>query len=408
MKQATTSIFIDCYHPTQDNKYAVKLRVTYERERRYWKTKYKLSLAEFESVMGNPRKDEFKKIRRELDSMKVKADNIIEDLKSFDWNLFESKYTGTSRAAKSELNAAYESYITNLENEGQVSTGVSYSCAKRSINAFSPDPRFVDVTPEFLRKYEKWMISQGNSITTVGIYLRTLRTLFNLAISKGDILPESYPFGKRKYEIPTGSNIKKSLKLDDIAKIFRYKAEPGTNRAMAKDLWVFMYLCNGINVKDLCRLQYKNINGDMLSFERAKTSTTKRNVEQIRLSLQDEAKAIIERWGQPNKSPDTYIFPVLTKGLTPKQEYVLIQQKTGVINDHMKAIAEDVGINIKQNPCTTYVARHSFATVLKRSGASTEFISEALGHSNLKTTKNYLGSFEDETLKEVTKALTAF
>ncbi len=71
----------------------------------------------------------------------------------------------------------------------------------------------------------------------------------------------------------------------------------------------------------------------------------------------------------------------------------------------MKAIAEDLGI---EQPCTTYAARHSFATILQRSGASTEFISEALGHSNVKTTQNYLAGFEDDIKKETVKALTAF
>jgi hypothetical protein len=48
---------------------------------------------------------------------------------------------------------------------------------------------------------------------------------------------------------------------------------------------------------------------------------------------------------------------------------------------------------------TTYTARHSFATVLKRSGSNIAFISESLGHSDLKTTKNYLASFETEERK---------
>jgi len=42
----------------------------------------------------------------------------------------------------------------------------------------------------------------------------------------------------------------------------------------------------------------------------------------------------------------------------------------------------------------THTARHSFASVLKRSGANIAYISESLGHSDLKTTENYLASFE--------------
>jgi integrase/recombinase XerD len=45
---------------------------------------------------------------------------------------------------------------------------------------------------------------------------------------------------------------------------------------------------------------------------------------------------------------------------------------------------------------------------LQRSGVCTEFISEALGHSNVKTTQNYLAGFEDESKRETIKALTAF
>ena len=76
-----------------------------------------------------------------------------------------------------------------------------------------------------------------------------------------------------------------------------------------------------------------------------------------------------------------------------------------MVNKYMGIIAKKVGID---KPCTTYYARHSFSTVLKRSGANVQFISEALGHSSINTTKAYLDSFEDETKKEMAKALTAF
>jgi integrase len=55
-----------------------------------------------------------------------------------------------------------------------------------------------------------------------------------------------------------------------------------------------------------------------------------------------------------------------------------------------------------------YTARHSFSTVLKRSGVSIEFISESLSHNDLRTTELYLDSFEDEKKKEVAKHLTSF
>ena len=71
----------------------------------------------------------------------------------------------------------------------------------------------------------------------------------------------------------------------------------------------------------------------------------------------------------------------------------------------MKRIAKNLQIN---KEVTTYFARHSFATVLRNSGASTEFISEALGHSSMRTTQNYLAGFEEEAIHRATDALTNF
>jgi hypothetical protein len=45
--------------------------------------------------------------------------------------------------------------------------------------------------------------------------------------------------------------VKKALALKDIAAINYYKQEPGTYADMCKDYWIFMYLCNGINVKGM-------------------------------------------------------------------------------------------------------------------------------------------------------------
>ncbi|MEF3423979.1 tyrosine-type recombinase/integrase [Bacteroides cellulosilyticus] len=56
----------------------------------------------------------------------------------------------------------------------------------------------------------------------------------------------------------------------------------------------------------------------------------------------------------------------------------------------------------------TYSARHSFATVLKRSGVNISYISESLGHSNLAITENYLASFEAEERKKNSILLTRF
>jgi len=79
-----------------------------------------------------------------------------------------------------------------------VGTASSYGCALSSLNKFAEKLRYTDVTPALLGKFEKWMLAHGNSIITVGIYARSLRTIFNNAIVEGLLTREYYPFVSEK------------------------------------------------------------------------------------------------------------------------------------------------------------------------------------------------------------------
>jgi hypothetical protein len=190
----------------------------------------------------------------------------------------------------------------------------------------------------------------------------------------------------------------------EIESIFKYKAKSGSIKEKSRDYWTFIYLTNGLNVKDLCLLKYKDVDGNTLKFIRAKTIRQKKE-RAIYATLRKESLKIIEKWGNEKTSNESYVFPILQGKESAEKQRQLIQQLTHTINDNLKSIAEELGI---KKPVTTYSARHSFATVLKRSGASMEVISEMLGHSNLKTTRLYLDSFEKETLEKTTNALTNF
>ena len=157
----------------------------------------------------------------------------------------------------------------------------------------------------------------------------------------------------------------------------------------------------------MARLKYNNISDDFATFFRAKSERIKRVIEPVRAPLNEITNAIIKKHGNKRIAgqDDVYIFPILQPRISAQREYELIQQATGLINDHMKLIADELGITAK---VTTYTARHTFSTVLKRSGASIEYISEALGHSDIKTTQNYLASFEDDTKKQTNSVLANF
>ncbi len=250
--------------------------------------------------------------------------------------------------------------------------------------------------------WSAFLLSEGEAQTTVAIHLRHLRAILNEARRQGMIREAQYPFGKDRYEIQKGEDRKMALTLEQIGQIARYDDGRQTT-ARYRDYWLFLYLCNGINVADFVRLRYRDIVNGEICFIRSKTEHTLRTLRDIRVVLTPPMQEIIDRWGNP-KRPDAFIFPILTgreDAMTTKNR---TKDLTHSINKHMKAVGEQLGIG----PISTYTARHSFATVLKRAGANIAYISESLGHSDLKTTENYLASFEREEREKNAEILTEF
>ncbi|MFX0555805.1 tyrosine-type recombinase/integrase [Maribacter sp. CXY002] len=413
MKKADTTIYFDSKRPKKNGRCSVKIKVTYNRKRKYYATGIDLipkdleieERGEFEKIFfpkkGERLSDQQKDIKRKVEYLQRKAVRVIDILKVFSFDAFESEFLDERNTADS-VSFAFDKYIANLKLESRIGTAVSYNCAKNSISTFKKDLTFAEVTPTFLKKYENWMLINENSVTTVGIYLRSLRAIYNLQ----NIDKSIYPFGngKNKYSIPTSKNTKKALTVDEIASIYNYEAVPQSNREMAKDYWLFLYLCNGMNVKDFCLLKWQDIEDDMLSYKRAKTERSQKESKRISVALKPETLDIIKKWGQPSINKDAHIFPHLRAKMNAEQQRATYQQLTKLINKYMKQVVSDIGID---KNVTTYFARHSFATVLKRSGAKIEMISELLGHSNVSVTESYLDSFENDQIQKETDVLTA-
>ncbi len=405
--RAYAKIYLD-YRAKQDGSHNVKIRVTFGTRRKHYGTDIDLTPAEFDKIFYPKKKATLTKEQQEtkikLDAVLNKATDIIDKLDPFTYPDFE-KYFLKSNDMFGSVLSAFDTYIDNLDAE-QTGTADNYRASITSLESYKKNLKFTDITPTFLKKYEKWMLTNGKSKTTVGMYLRALRAVYN----QQDIDSKLYPFSrkandKNKYKIPKGSNKKKALTLDEIARIYNYEADPDSQEAKARDYWMFLYLCNGMNVKDFCSLKWNNIKGDTIQFKREKTKRTNKEPKDIVVSLKAETWDIINKWGVKSLVPDSYIFPHYDNKMTPERKLQISQQLIKNINKYMKRIALKVGIN---KNVTTYYARHSFATILKRSGADIAMISDLLGHSNVSVTENYLDSFESDQIKKQTDVLTSF
>lgn len=400
--KAKAELYLDTRSKT-DGLCNVKVRVYFNRKYQYFSTDIDLKPgkagkpSELDIILTAKRRtEEQKDIYLKLNSYLLKAEGVIKKLDVFTFDKFSEMYQ-ESRDVINSVSFALDKYINDLEREGRVSTASSYRCTKNSLEEFKKGLKFADITPSLLKKYEYWMLDNGNSITTVGIYLRSLRTIFN----RQNIDSSLYPFGRGKYEIPSGKNVKKALTIEEIARIYNYEA--AGSEAIARDYWMFLYLCNGMNVKDFCNLKWESISENILTYQREKTKRTRKEAKKITVSLKPETWEIINKWGRRSVVPGSYIFPHYEKGMTAIRQHEIAQQLVKTINKYIKRIAWNVGIN---KDVTTYFARHSFATILKRSGTDISMISDLLGHSDVSVTENYLSSFENEQIKKQTEVLT--
>jgi site-specific recombinase XerD len=299
----------------------------------------------------------------------------------------------------------FEEIVTRMKLEKRLGNAGAYKATLSSMTRFAKklDISFNDIDLPWLKQYETWMRSNDNSENTMGIHFRALRAAYNMAIEDNIIKKENYPFDRFKVGRFNKATRKRAITKADIGKIIDLNVKTITtyyspHLQLSKDLFLFSYLGCGINFMDIANLKNQNIYNNRVFYERHKTG------KQINFLLQPMAVKIIECYKPESPKPDDYIFPILDKSfhITLQQKYDRTKKVLRGVNNTLKKIGEKAGLSI---PLTTYVARHTFATVLKRSGVNTAIISESLGHSSEKITQTYLDSFENSQIDEAMKCL---
>lgn len=404
MKEATVNLFLDKRTLKANGKYPVKLTIYYLEDKKRYGTGIDMDEEAWNKINAPKLKDAaLKEAKLRLDAIVQKASKIIKHLEMFSFPDFEDHFFGKKELrAKNSFITLFKAYIADLKAEERLGTAASYNTTLNSLLEIKKSISVTDITPVFLQQYEAYHRKKNNSETTIGINLRNIRAIVNKAIAQKLLSPEKYPF--KGYVIPTGENVKKALEWTAIKKLLAYKAtDPKKEKAF--DFWMFSYLCSGMNTADIAHLTDNNLSQDFLKFKRRKTIRTRKQDQRfVKVALHERAKAIITKY-QSLDNP--YVFGILEPGLSPVTQRNRIQRLLKFINKHMKDIAADLKIELGPNyEFTTYVARHSFATRLKRKGASIDEISEYLGHASIETTKKYLDSFEDELLKKRSQLLT--
>ncbi|MGJ8666713.1 MAG: tyrosine-type recombinase/integrase [Patiriisocius sp.] len=409
------SIRLDKRRKKDTGLYPVKIRVYGKAttKEKWYSLNIDLTEKKFEEIWINPTnknlRGENKELRLKLQAIENRANDEAKSLDVFDFKKFEYKLF---RKTSDKNNVQYHFNLAirkNIENN-KISTSESFRYTLNSLANFSYEIKkcpieklkfqYIDI--DWLKEYEKYMLTKGKSLTTVSIYTRTLRVIFNNAIEATDLNTEYYPFGKNKYKILRTKKVKKALNNKQLKTLFEAKPS-NENEAKAKDFWFFSYACNGMNLKDIALLKNSDIKDDKFTYFRAKTFDKTSEKKEISIYLTDFTRKVISKYGTKDKKD--FVFDIVDINDDHLVQYKKIKNFTRYINDHIKRIAK---ANKLPHEISTYWARHSFATNSIRKGTSMEFISEALNHSDLNVTKNYFAGFEDSTKKDFANTIMDF
>ena len=384
-----------------DGTFPVMLRITHKRKVKY--VSLKISVPEshwnkkeallFSNVKTKGRL--YKRNNLNIQSEIVKYSEVILDLDSSGKPYTVDDIVAILKGTESTLFAEFtDKIIQEFQKQGRYGNAKIYKEAKIALlkRMGKDEISFEEINYSLLKKFETTLINQGVSINGISVYMRTIRAIYNRAIKERAAKKENYPFDE--YKIKNSKTQKRALTKEEIIKIRDMNLKGKLAHEKARDFFMFSFYCMGMAFVDVAYLKVKNIVKGRLHYSRQKTS------QLYNFELVPPAMELIKKYSDL-KNPEDYIFPIID--LEHPLPYKSYNSRMLLNNLKLKYIQKELKIPLN---LTTYVARHSWATIAKRSGVPTAVISEGLGHTTEKTTQIYLDSFENEVLDAANRLIT--
>jgi site-specific recombinase XerD len=270
--------------------------------------------------------------------------------------------------------------IKKLTSENRLKTASIYETTRRSFYRFrqGEDIRIEKIDGPLMQRYEAYLRDNRVCINSISCYMRALRGVYNQAVKKGLTVSKS-PFR----DVYTGidKTSKRAVNEDVIAGLRRLDLAEDTGLQLARDFFIFSFFTRGMSFIDMANLRYGNLEKGYLVYSRSKTKQV------LRIRLEQCIEDIIERY--KGVTIDDYVLPVFT---TQNRDYSHLLR---TYNKRLKRLSEMLEL---EKPLSSYVSRHSWATIALRKGISVQVISEGMGHDNEKTTRIYLASLDQSVI----------
>lgn len=385
---------------SKHNTVTIYLRFTKNRRNRYISTGIKVPVTNWDfdeqRLISNDKQLQYQ-ISEQIESYKKR----IKRLEAMDIEPTLDNVIDNSHSVNCSLSEYFRKTIARLEKAGKIGTASKYKYALSLLHQFGMDSvRFGEIDIKYLQAFELALSEKGNKPNSIATKISVLKAVYNKALNEKIFVCKDNPFEKYKISKLWTPTRKRAILKEDIQRLMQASLPEQTTQytELARDIFLFSYFSAGINFKDISTLCYSDILNGRIFYRRHKTG------KEMNCQLMPLAQHILQKYQRINVSDNDYIFPILDtrKHITETQIANRLHKVLAHINRELKKWSKHIGLH---TTLTTYVARHTYATVLKRAGVNIAIISESLGHSNISTTQIYLDSFENSQIDEAMRNL---
>ena len=312
--------------------------------------------------------------RREDSGTPFTADDVVADFKG--------------RTAGRTFAVYMLDVITALRRYGRRRTSEAYTSALSSFMAFrgGHDVMPGEVDADLMSLYEAWLHSRGVCSNTVSFYMRILRAVYNRAVDDG-LTPQRNPF--RHVYTGVDKTLKRAVSLTVVRRIMHLDLHDSPRLDFARDMFFFSFYMRGMSFVDMAFLRKSDLAAGFVTYRRRKTG------QRLVIKWEKCMQAIVDKY---DTAGSPYLLPIIGRSDTdPVNQY---RNSAYMVNKYLKIIGAMVGCPVK---LTTYVARHTWASIARNKHIAVGVISEAMGHDSEKTTRIYLASLDTAVVDKANK-----
>ena len=282
-----------------------------------------------------------------------------------------------------------DAYARRLARSGNARTSETYLSAGRSFKEFlcGARPTFSQITGRLMESYELWLHGRNLTRNTSSFYMRILRAAYNRGVERG-YTRQRDPF--RHVYTGVDRTRKRAVTLPVIKKIKMMDLNEKPGLELSRDLFLFSFYTRGMSFIDMAYLRISDLDGEVLRYRRKKTG------QSISIRWEPCMQEIVDR----HPGSGGWLLPILspTGGNLRRQYQAAIVRE----NHHLGIISKQLGLPVE---LTTYVARHSWASLAYSQDIPVSVISEAMGHTSEKTTRIYLSSIGNSKIDKANRQI---